>query len=182
MALKIMVVSSPDRVDAAARIWAESTAARDGAENVAPLDLARPLIQAVLDSSPRSMLLVADDAGQTVGFAAVQPWGRARENEPTAEIRYVGVSPRVWRRGVGRQLMAGVPGVLAEAGYKQAVLMVYLDNTGAVRLYEGLGWRAEGTSVPHPRTGRREQLYVLDCLNTGISTTCPGRARAGRRS
>ncbi|MEV8516602.1 GNAT family N-acetyltransferase [Dactylosporangium sp. NPDC051484] len=164
MALQITVTDSPQRVDAAARIWAETTAARDGDEDVAPLELARPLIQAVLDSSPRSMLLVADEDGQTIGFAAMQPWGRAREDAAIAEVRYVGVSPRVWGTGAGRQLMAAVRDALAKAGYEQAVLTVYIDNTRAVRLYEGLGWRVQGAPAPHPRSGRLEQQYVLDVV------------------
>ncbi|MFI1196519.1 GNAT family N-acetyltransferase [Micromonospora sp. NPDC020750] len=162
MALQITVNAGPEHVDAAAQIWAETTAARDGAEDVAPLESARPLIRTVLDSSPRSVLLVADDDGRTIGFAAMEPWGRAHEDQAIAEVRYVGVSPGAWGEGVGRRLMAAVPDVLAQAGYEQAVLMVYTDNTRAVRLYEGLGWRVQGTPVPHPRSGRLEQLYVLD--------------------
>ncbi|MFI0796152.1 GNAT family N-acetyltransferase [Micromonospora rubida] len=164
MALQITVTASPERVDAAAQIWAETTAARDGDEDVAPLELARPLIRAVLDSSPRSVLLVADDGGLTIGFAAVEPCGPGSEEQVIAEVRYVGVSPRVWGEGVGRRLMAAVPDVLAEAGYEQAVLMVYTDNTRAVRLYEGLGWRVQGVPAPHPRSGKLEQLYVLDVV------------------
>ncbi|MER5705289.1 GNAT family N-acetyltransferase [Micromonospora sp. NPDC002296] len=163
MALQITVTDSPERVDAVAQIWAEATAARDGDEDVAPLELARPLIRAVLDSSSRSILLVADDGGQTIGFAAMEPW-RGREDQPIAEVRYVGVSRLVWGEGVGRRLMAAVPDVLAKAGYEQAVLMVYLDNTRAVRLYEGLGWRVQGAPAPHPRSGKLEQLYVLDVV------------------
>lgn len=162
MALQITVADSPERVDAVAQIWAETTAARDGEGDIAPLEVARPLIQAVLDSSPRSVLLVADDGGETIGFAAMEPWAQAREDEAIAEIRYVGVSPRAWGEGVGRQLMAAIPDVLASAGYAQAVLMVYIDNTPAVRLYEGLGWRAQGPPAPHPRSGKLEQLYVLN--------------------
>jgi ribosomal protein S18 acetylase RimI-like enzyme len=161
MAVQMTVDRTPERVDAVAQIWAEATAARDGEAEIAPLEVSRPLIQAVLDGSPRSLLLVADDGGETVGFAAVEPWAQAREEDAIAEVRYVGVSPRAWGGGVGRQLVAALPDLLAQAGYEQAVLKVYLDNSRAVRLYEGLGWHAEGPPAPHPRSGKLEQLYRL---------------------
>jgi len=152
-------VTSADRVDAAAQLWAEATAARDGDDEIAPLDLSRPLVRSVLDSSPRSLLIAADDGDELVGFAAIEPWA---SESATAEIRYVGVSPRAWGAGVGRQLMAAVPELLAQEGFEDAVLKVYVDNTRAVRLYESLGWRADGEPATHPRSGRAEQQYRLD--------------------
>lgn len=147
-------------IDEAATVWAEATAFRDGEAEIAPLDLARPLIRSVVDSSPRSLLLVALDANdRVVGFAAVKP---VPENESIAEIRYLGVKPDSWGRGVGRQLMLTLPNRLAAAGYIRAELAVYVDNHRAVRLYEGLGWFPYGETTPHPRSGRLEQRYRLD--------------------
>ncbi len=147
-------------VDEAAAIWAEATAARDGAAEVAPLSLARPLIQRVTERSPRSLLLVALDAGErVVGFAAIEP---APADAATADLRYLGVHPRNWSGGVGRQLLLALPGHLTAAGYVRAELDVYLDNRRAVDLYEHLGWRRTGDPAPHPRTGRLEQRYRLD--------------------
>jgi hypothetical protein len=54
MALTFHVSDSPPGRDAVARLWAETTAARDGNAEVAPLDTCRPLIDAVLDGSPRT--------------------------------------------------------------------------------------------------------------------------------
>jgi ribosomal protein S18 acetylase RimI-like enzyme len=146
-------------IDAAALIWAETTAARDHDSQVAPLEQARPLIQSVLASSPRSLLLVASDNTAVVGFAAIEPWS---SDNAVAEVRYVGVSPRTWGRGIGRHLMQAVHETLASAGFPQAILMVYADNTPAIRLYERLGWCPHGRPVPHPRTGKPEQQYRLD--------------------
>ncbi|WP_229402139.1 GNAT family N-acetyltransferase [Micromonospora okii] len=146
-------------VDAAAGIWAEATAARDGEPEAAPLSLARPLIQAVLDA-PGALLLVArDDAERVVGFAAVAP---LPADASTAEVRYVGVRPADWGRGVGRHLMRELPAHLAAAGYTRAELDVYVDNPRAVRLYEGLGWSPHGDATAHPRSGRLERRYGLD--------------------
>jgi len=59
--------------DDAAQIWAEATAARDGHDEVAGLDVSRPVIQGVLDRSSRALLLIARSADGTAGFAAVEP-------------------------------------------------------------------------------------------------------------
>ena len=61
-------------------------------------------------------------------------------------------------RALGRQL--------ASAGYDAAQLLVYADNAGARRMYERLGWIADAAPpVPHPRTGRPQQRYLLPSLD-----------------
>ncbi|MEU9510812.1 GNAT family N-acetyltransferase [Micromonospora sp. NPDC048170] len=156
----VRVANHGQHLDEAATVWAETTAARDGEAEIAPLELARPVIQAVVDSSPRSFLLVALDADdRVVGFAAVEPVSR---DESTAEVRYLGVRPTSWRRGVGRQLLLALPTCLAAAGFARGELAVYTDNHRAIRLYEGRGWVSYGEPTPHPRSGRQEQRYRLD--------------------
>jgi ribosomal protein S18 acetylase RimI-like enzyme len=160
MKVHVRVAAPEEHLDEAAKIWAEATAARDGAGEIAPLSLARPIIQRVLEGSPRSLLLVAvDDTDQVVGFAAVAPMA---ERESTADLRYQAVRPGHWGGGVARQLMTDLPGLLGAAGFTHGELDVYLDNPRAVTLYEGQGWRPSGDASPHPRSGRLEQRYRLD--------------------
>jgi GNAT superfamily N-acetyltransferase len=78
-----------------------------------------------------------------------------------AELRYVGVSPRIWGGGVGRYLMRAIPAELKTRGFSGARLAVYADNSRAVRLYEQMGWRPHGAPKPHPRSGKLEQEYRL---------------------
>ena len=156
MVLTFDVSDSPADRDAVAQLWAETTAARDGREEVAPLDRSRPVIEAALDGSPRSLLLIGRDDDVVVAFAAAEPVG-----ERTADVRYVGVSPRAWGGGVGTRLMTELRSALAGAGYERAELMVYVDNSRALRLYERQGWSADGEPTPHPRTGKLEQRYTL---------------------
>ena len=71
---RIDAASTAADIDDAAQIWAEATAARDGDDEVAELAASRPIIQGVLDRSPRSLLLLARTAdGTAAGFAAVEP-------------------------------------------------------------------------------------------------------------
>jgi GNAT superfamily N-acetyltransferase len=157
--VEIVEAAGPDDVDAAARIWAEATAARDGDDEVAGLDLARPLIEDVLASSPRSFLLLAREHDQPVGFAAVEPLRGGSAD--TAELRYLGVSPERWSHGTGRALLDALPDRLRPGGFRRATLLVYCDNRPAVKLYEGAGWIAADPPVAHPRTGKPEQRYEL---------------------
>jgi ribosomal protein S18 acetylase RimI-like enzyme len=148
------------QVDEVAQIWAEATAARDGDEDVADLEVSRPLIAGVLDRSPRALLLIARTGeGTAAGFAAVEPLGSA--DESAAEIRYLGVRPRMWGHGVGEALLRALPERLREAGFGRAVLSVYADNSRATALYERLGWQLSGAATPHRLTGKPERHYEL---------------------
>jgi ribosomal protein S18 acetylase RimI-like enzyme len=150
----------------AAQVWAEATAARDGDPDVAPLAVSRPILAGVL-ARPGAVLVVAldeDENEQVAGFAVAEPVtdGAGPGTRPaTAEVRYLGVQPARQGTGLGRGLLRLICAELAAAGFTDAQLLVYADNTPAVRLYEQLGWRPEGTPAPHPRTGRAEQRYRL---------------------
>lgn len=155
----VMVTDSDEHLDAAADIWAAATAARDRDTEVARLDVSRPIIEAVLDNSPRSLLVVAvDDGGDAVGFAATEP---IFDEECRAELRYLGVRPDAWGQGVGAAILTALPRELQGAGFVGAELYVYTDNWRAVALYRRLGWTPLEIVRPHPRSGRREQRYAL---------------------
>ncbi|MEV6281514.1 GNAT family N-acetyltransferase [Kribbella sp. NPDC051770] len=156
--MKVTLTRGATAVDQAAQIWAETTAARDGETTVPGLELARPVIQSVLDGSPRSFLLMAyaPETTDAVGFAAVGP-----VDATVAELRYLGVRPSAWGGGVARSLLAELPTRASELGFEGLRLSVYVDNVRAVELYERMAWIADGEAVPHPRSGRLEQRYVL---------------------
>ncbi len=150
-------------LDDAAQIWAEATALRDGSADVADLSISRPILEAVLERSPSSFVLVArtgDDSA--AGFAAVEPVGTT-----AAEICYFGVRPGHWGQGVGALLLRSVQERLSVSGYRTAQLLVYTDNARAVALYGRLGWQPSGQPAPHPRTGKLEQRYVLSLAAAG---------------
>ncbi|GIE77169.1 hypothetical protein Aph02nite_31190 [Actinoplanes philippinensis] len=167
--LSVQVAAPGQHLAEAATIWAEATAARDNDPDLAPLDQALPLIEQVVGSSPRSLLVVAIDNDTRVhGFAAIKPSDEPSDEstgestgELTAHIRYLGVRPSSWGLGVGRLLMRDLPGLLAAAGFTEGELEVYLDNPRAVTLYESFGWLRDGDPTPHPRSGRLEQRYRL---------------------
>jgi ribosomal protein S18 acetylase RimI-like enzyme len=147
-------------IDEAAGIWAEATAARDGDGEVPGLDLARPVIQGVLDRSSRAFLLIARSADGTAGgFAAIEPMPGSEET--IAQISYIGVRPRLWSQRIAETLLLETRQRLEAAGYTSVELSVYVENNRAAALYERLGWQAVGPPTPHPRTGKPEQRYAL---------------------
>jgi ribosomal protein S18 acetylase RimI-like enzyme len=146
-------------LDMAAQIWAEATT-RDGHDTMPALDVSRPVIQGVLDRSPRAFLLIARSAdGTAAGFAAIEPV--ADSSETAAQVSYIGVRPQLWGQGIGETLLLETLQRLKAAGYARVELSVYPDNRKAVALYERLGWRPVGRPAPHPRTGKPEQRYEL---------------------
>lgn len=150
-----IIQGGPGHVDVAATIWAHAVAVRDGYDEVPSLDAARPGVESALANEP-SLLLLALEGGQAVGFLAGGPQGM-----DTAYVNYVGVHPDAWGKGVGEALLRALPEVLIKNGYEKAELLVYVDNVRGVRLYERLGWIKVGDPVPHPRNGRVEQRYAF---------------------
>lgn len=157
-AIEIVSETSPENVEAAARIWAEATAARDGDPDVAPLALARAVISSVVERQPGAMLLMAVGAGsQPVGFAALERSATVR-----AELRYLGVSPSAWGQGIAARLLTELAHILPDHGFDSAELWVYEDNYRAIALYQRLGWRSGDVTRTHQRSGRSERHYLLE--------------------
>jgi ribosomal protein S18 acetylase RimI-like enzyme len=169
----------PEDLDGAAQVWAEATAARDGHGEVAPVSDSRPILLRAL-GAPGAEFAVAVDGGRVVAFAtaARAEGGGLAEGERLAEgdrlaaggrfaeVSYVGTAPDRWGEGLAGMVLRALARQLAGAGYDAAQLLVYADNAGARRLYERLGWVADAAPpVPHPRTGRPEQRYLLPSLD-----------------
>jgi ribosomal protein S18 acetylase RimI-like enzyme len=149
-------------IDGAAQVWAEATAARDGDPDVAPPEISRPVIASVLGRARAVLVVALGDAGQVVAFAAAAP---ARDgtagSASRAEVEYVGVRPGQWGAGLARDVLRLLRAELADDGFTDAQLMVYVSNHRATALYEQLGWQRQGNPRPHPRTGKPQQRYRL---------------------
>lgn len=89
--------------------------------------------------------LVAEDAGDVVGFADLCPT-RDDDHDPVevGEIASIYVLPAAWRCGVGRQLMAAAMLTLRAANFSSATLWVLEGNVHAIRFYERMGWQPDG--------------------------------------
>jgi GNAT superfamily N-acetyltransferase len=112
---------------------------------------------AALRQPPDGMIatLVAERAGEIVGFVNV---GRSRDDdaEPqTGELWAIYADPQQWGTGVGHALHEAAVEVLRHAGRTRATLWVLQGNRRAARFYERHGWTADGRSKIDWRDGVR---------------------------
>ena len=90
----------------------------------------------------RDPVLVAEQAGQVVGFAVVGP---AEDPKGAGELYAINVDPDHWGTGAGRALLTAAQTELTRLGYREAVLWVLPGNSRARRFYEVAGWATDGT-------------------------------------
>jgi GNAT superfamily N-acetyltransferase len=96
---------------------------------------------------PRHAVLVAEEAGEVVGFARISPV-RDEDLDPAAvgEVTAIYLLPRVWGAGLGRELMGTARAGLREAGFREAALWVLDTNERARRFYQADGWQPDGAA------------------------------------
>lgn len=89
-------------------------------------------------------LLVAELAGDVVGFAA---FGHAQGEPDSAgvgQLYALNLEPVHWGKGIGRALLHEVTSALAAMMFREAVLWVVPENARARALYESEGWTEDG--------------------------------------
>jgi ribosomal protein S18 acetylase RimI-like enzyme len=91
---------------------------------------------------PRGAVLVAERAGEVVGFAALGP---SPDPEGAGELFSINVDPNHWGTGAGRALLEAAQEELARLGFAETVLWVLPANARARRFYERAGWASDGT-------------------------------------
>jgi ribosomal protein S18 acetylase RimI-like enzyme len=110
---------------------------------------------------PRGAILVAERAGEVVGFANLGP---AEDPQGAGELYAIDVDPAHWGTGAGRALLEAAQAELARLGFAETVLWVLPANARARRFYELAGWAVDGTErtvdvlgvvVPEVRYHRR---------------------------
>jgi [ribosomal protein S18]-alanine N-acetyltransferase len=104
-------------------------------------------------ADPLAFLLVEGDAGFLLGCAVAGE----------AELLTIAVASEVWRRGLGRNLMARFLYQARLRGAERAFLEVATDNPAAVALYESSGFQKAGLrrGYYHTPDGQRIDALVL---------------------
>lgn len=109
-------------------------------------------------------LIVADRAGEVVGYAAV--WFAADEGE----LGDIAVDPERRREGIGTRLVEGVLEEARRRGAQQVFLQVRESNQGALRLYETAGFRKVGRRPGYYRSPSEDALVLLRPVRERPST------------
>jgi ribosomal protein S18 acetylase RimI-like enzyme len=101
--------------------------------------------EAVTAAGPRTRVLLAERAGQAVGFAITRPSGDADAHPGTGELDGFYVHPGSWGKGAGRGLLSAAVAALRVAGFEEATLWTAAENHRPRRIYEAAGWHIDGT-------------------------------------
>ena len=87
---------------------------------------------------------VAEDDGQLLGYAASSPFRSRPAYRWTVETG-IYLAPDAAGRGIGRELLSTLLGVLERQGYVAAIGAIALPNDASVALHEKLGFTYAGT-------------------------------------
>jgi ribosomal protein S18 acetylase RimI-like enzyme len=96
------------------------------------------------EDSPPEAHLVAEIDGRLVGYIRVKPATRLPENAHVFGVFGLAVAPGGRRQGVATALLGAAEEHARARGGSKLSLRVLSTNTGAQRLYEGLGYEREG--------------------------------------
>jgi ribosomal protein S18 acetylase RimI-like enzyme len=95
--------------------------------------------------NPPDAHLVAEVNGKVAGYVQVKPVTSLQENAHVLGIAGLAVAPDARERGVASALLAAVEIHARGSGARKLSLRVLSTNDAALRLYERLGFRQEGT-------------------------------------
>src|SRR5215831_5264479 len=90
----------------------------------------------------RTITLVADEAGDVIGWARLLPW-RQRGFEVVEDLVYV--DSLCQKHGVGRELQGRLIEAARTTGCRTIVASVAADNAAGLRLHQSLGFEVVGT-------------------------------------
>lgn len=105
---------------------------------------------------PRSVVRIAEHAGEIAGFAI----GRMEE-DACGHVITIDVVPRARRSGVGSVLLRHLHGEFRREGAAWAILEVDVANVSARAFYEGFGYRRVETIRNY--YGRARDAYRMAC-------------------
>ncbi|MDX2006699.1 MAG: GNAT family N-acetyltransferase [Meiothermus sp.] len=101
-----------------------------------------------LQQARRNQIFVATVDGQIVGTVQlVFCYPNMADGVESAYVQALEVAEEHRRRGIATGLLAYLEAVARELGFKRLTLLVEHDNTPAMRLYAGLGFRKFGQTA-----------------------------------
>ena len=105
-------------------------------------------------SQPGAFVLVAEAQGQVAGFVL------AYQRRQVGHIVTIDILAEYRRQGMGLRLMQLAEERLAQQGATRMVLEVSVQNEGAIRFYEGLGYAARRLLPRYYRDGT--DAYLME--------------------
>jgi len=108
--------------------------------------------------------LVAEDAGEVLGFARVAPYSDRCVYEGVGEHAvYVGRDAR--GRGLGRELLVALAAAAGDAGFYKLTSRVFTDNEASLAAHRAAGFETVGVQRRHGRLdGEWKDCVLLEIL------------------
>src|SRR5215469_875901 len=94
--------------------------------------------------NPPEAHLVAELNGSVVGYIRIKAPTHLPENAHVVQVQGLAVHPSARRRGIAAMLLTAAVQRTRERGARKLTLRVLSTNTGAIALYERLGFTCEG--------------------------------------
>lgn len=91
------------------------------------------------EDSERELLLLAFEDGKHIGNVSLMSVGSSMRYKHRCNIA-IALYKEYCGRGIGRLILETILDVARKTGYSQAELEVVTENTGAIHLYESLGF------------------------------------------
>ncbi|AIE86133.1 GNAT family N-acetyltransferase [Fimbriimonas ginsengisoli] len=88
-------------------------------------------------------ILVCEEMGECLGYAALAPWVRRTGYRPTAE-NAVYVAPSARGRGVGHRLLEALIEAGRDAGFRSIIARIATDNEASLRLHRQFAFAEVG--------------------------------------
>ncbi len=105
-------------------------------------------------TNPLSFWLVAEEAGQVLGYVGSQTV------LDEADMMNIAVHPDARRQGIARQLVTELIAALCQKGVRSLTLEVRVSNSPAISLYEKLGFIQAGKR-PNYYRNPKEDAWIL---------------------
>ncbi|MGW1541557.1 N-acetyltransferase family protein [Streptomyces sp. NPDC002309] len=113
--------------------------------------------------------LVAERAGEVVGWACHGPYRDGEVRTADAELYAIYVHPERYGEGIGHALLSESVRRCRASGHRRMLLWVLRDNTAARRFYERAGFAADGAQEPFEVDGVQvpEVRYARELTEAG---------------
>jgi ribosomal protein S18 acetylase RimI-like enzyme len=137
--------------------------------------LDRPAVEGWLTTDAGRRALAFDDDGRVVGYVAVIPLSGWSDH--VGDVRLV-VDPTQRGRGLGRALARWALLQAVDCGLSKLTVEVVAEQEGAVAMFTGLGFQAEGLLRDHVRD-RDGELRDLVLLSHSVADAWSAMQTAG---
>lgn len=115
-------------------------------------------------------VLVAEEAGEVVGYGALSPW-RSKAAYSTSVEDSVYVHPGHQGRGIGKTLLSELVAVATAQGFHAVFARIVGGHEASIRLHEAVGFEVVGTEREVGRKfGRWLDVVIMELLLTAGPT------------